>query len=49
MVHLGIDILGLGAFAINYLLDTSGYRNYNAPKPSQMPALKAAIDPLLTP
>jgi hypothetical protein len=39
-----------GGFPHYLIIDnTSGYRNYNAPKPSQMPALKAAIDPLLTP
>ena len=33
----------------HYLIidNTSGYRNYNAPKPSEFEALKATIDPLL--
>ena len=41
------DTSGVRDFLI--IDNTSGYRNYNAPKPSEMPALKAAIAPLLTP
>lgn len=35
----------------HYLIidNTSGYRNYNAAKPSELPDLKAAMDPLLRP
>ena len=39
-----------GGFPHYLIIDnTSGYRNYNAPKPSELPELKATIDPLLTP
>jgi thiol-disulfide isomerase/thioredoxin len=39
-----------GGFPHYLIIDnTSGYRNYNAPKPSEMPALKTVIDSLLAP
>jgi thiol-disulfide isomerase/thioredoxin len=39
-----------GGFPHYLIIDnTSGFRDYNAPKPSELPELKAAIEPLLTP
>ena len=39
-----------GGFPHYLIIDnTTGFRDYNAPKPSELPALKAAITPLLTP
>lgn len=39
-----------GGFPHYLIIDNnSGYRNYNAPKPSEMPELKAIMDPLLVP
>ena len=44
------DTTILGGFPHYLIIDnTSGYRNHNAPKPSELPGLKAAIAPLLTP
>ncbi|MEJ2583643.1 MAG: hypothetical protein P8Z38_00925 [Robiginitalea sp.] len=39
-----------GGFPHYLIIDnTSGYRNYNAPKPSEIKDLKAAVNPLLSP